>query len=513
VPENQGPATVARRDGFAAAGWLLALTIVALVVRIGSAAATGFDGLYGQDPFAYFDYARTLHGALLTLTPPPPFFYPIGYPLLVAVAMLLVGVQPLAGQAVSVFAGALAAPASYALVREIKPGSTVGPVVAGLLAAFAPQLVISSLSVNSDAAAFLFALLSALAIARYLARLETRWLALAALALGMAVLTRWVYALAALPWAAATLVAWRGASLPLRERLAAASLAVAIGGAIVGSQFAGELRSSGFSHVGDVAIARWDPANAVRTEITNPDGVFHYPVPVAAYYALPIVHPAFVFPLLAPFAWLGLVSLRRAFIPHVVLLLGWLLVMVAFFAGFAWENPRFPLSYFAPLVALVGIGAEAALERLPRRRAVMAWCALGLAGSLAWTARDVPRFADRKQADLDAAIWCQRRVPPEARVLAFDLTETLRHYTPLEVVEIFDETPATLAGLVGGGRPTYLVADAANLALQWVGRSPQINLEWLRGQTALAEVGRVGRYTLWRVGARRPAQTARQGSP
>src|SRR5512136_348353 len=327
VPEERQPAMAARREDLAAAGWPLALTLIALFVRIGSAAATSFDGLYGQDPFAYFDYARTLHGALHTLTPPPPFFYPIGYPLFVAVGMLLVGVQPLAGQAVSVLAGALAAPASYALVREIKPGSRFGAVVAGLLAAFAPQLVISSLSVNSDAAAFLFALLSAVAIARYVARLETRWLALAALALGMAVLTRWVYAWATLPWAAAAFVAWRGASLPLRKRLAAASLAVAIGGAVVGSQFAGDLRAGRFSHVGDVAMVRWDPANALRTEITNADGVFHYPVPVAAYYALPIVHPAFVFPLLAPLALLGLVSLRRAFVPHTVLLLGWLLVM------------------------------------------------------------------------------------------------------------------------------------------------------------------------------------------
>ncbi len=511
LPENRPARAATPRGVPARAWWPLALAGAALLVRVAGAAATGFDGLYGQDPFAYLASARALHGALLTLTSPPPSFYPIGYPLLVAVVMLVTGVHPLAAQAVSVLAGTLSAPFAYALVREIRPGATLGAVTAGLLAAFAPQLVISSISANSDAAAFLFALLSALAMARYATRPRLRWLALAALALGMAVLTRWAYALAALPWAAAAWVGWRAGAVPRRARVAGGLVAVAIGTAVVGSQFAWEL-GRGFSHLGDVAMASWSPANAVRAEITNPDGVFHYRVPVAAYYALATVHPAFVFPLLAPFAWLGLLALRRAFRPHAVLLLGWLLVMLGFFAGFPWENPRFPLSYFAPLLALVGLGVEAALERRAPRRALGAWCALGLAGSLAWTARDVPAFADRKRADLEAATWCRDRVPSGSRLLAFGLTETLRHYTPLDVVELFDQTPATLAALLGDGRATYVVADADNLASQWVGRAPQVNFEWLRERTALTESGRAGRYTLWRIGAAGGARPVRPGA-
>ena len=40
-----------------------------------------FDGLYGQDAYAYLDYAGALRTALLNGSPPPPFFWPIGYPL------------------------------------------------------------------------------------------------------------------------------------------------------------------------------------------------------------------------------------------------------------------------------------------------------------------------------------------------------------------------------------------------------------------------------------------------
>src|SRR5690349_18059265 len=69
-----------------------------------------FDGLYGQDAYAYFDYSvGSVRHSLLHLAPLEPFFWPPGYPILVALASLLVGPVPLAGQAVSLVAGALVA--------------------------------------------------------------------------------------------------------------------------------------------------------------------------------------------------------------------------------------------------------------------------------------------------------------------------------------------------------------------------------------------------------------------
>ncbi|MFN8514003.1 MAG: hypothetical protein U0841_15745 [Chloroflexia bacterium] len=72
------------------------------------ALARHFDGLYGQDPFAYYDYAiGPLRAALAQPALPPPYYYPPGYPLLVTLATYLVGTRPLAGQLVSLLAGAL----------------------------------------------------------------------------------------------------------------------------------------------------------------------------------------------------------------------------------------------------------------------------------------------------------------------------------------------------------------------------------------------------------------------
>ena len=60
------------------------------ILLVGVAVLPRFDGLYGQDPFAYYDYATgPLRSALLALQLPPPFTWPPGYPLLVALASFL----------------------------------------------------------------------------------------------------------------------------------------------------------------------------------------------------------------------------------------------------------------------------------------------------------------------------------------------------------------------------------------------------------------------------------------
>ncbi|MFN8542390.1 MAG: hypothetical protein U0232_33545, partial [Thermomicrobiales bacterium] len=87
---------------------LVALIPLILLIPALYALARHFDGLYGQDPFAYYDYAiGPLRAALAQPALPPPYYYPPGYPLLVTLATYLVGTRPLAGQLVSLLAGAL----------------------------------------------------------------------------------------------------------------------------------------------------------------------------------------------------------------------------------------------------------------------------------------------------------------------------------------------------------------------------------------------------------------------
>lgn len=482
----------------------MSLFALALAVRAVVRLATGFDGLYGQDPFAYYNYALQLREALAALHEPPPFFWPIGYPLLVAAVLAIVGAQPIAGQLVSTVAGAMVAPVVYLLVLEADEKARAGAWVAGAVAALGSQLLLSSVSVMADACGLAWVALSALAVARYVRRCDLRWLAAAAFTLGWAVLTRWVYALVVVPWAVSAALAWRAARITLTRALLAAAVAVAVGGAVVGTQFVGPRSDSGPSHVGDLRVVGWNPANVIRATVHNSDGVFHYRYPIGFFYALPVLHPAFVFPLFTPFLLLGLASLRSLPRTLVALVAGWPIVVWAFLAGIAWENPRFSLSLLVPLLILLGLGVQRAFatDAGRWRRAVAGACALGLVGAGAWSVRDLRRFVAEKDAALAVSRWVEKQLPPDSTLLAFGLTNTVAHYTSLRTVELYNETQATLPGRACGQVRPYLLLDLAKLSAQWTGLSPHLNFLWLRDQAGLVEVGRFGGYTLWRVGNR-----------
>ncbi len=442
---------------------LLFLFLVALLVRVAMVLIFQFDGLYGQDPFAYYSYSLELREALGQLQPPPPFFWPIGYPLLVVLGTLLTGVQPLAGQLVSMVAGALIAPLVFLIVCEVKPGAKAGALVAGLLAAVSGQLVLSSTSVMSDAAGLAWLTLSAWAMLRYARSLRPGWLILSAFTLGLAVLTRWPLALAAFPWALSAILAWRAASWPWKRMAGAAALAVLAGGLVIVAQFVPSLGRGELSHIGELQVFDWNPANAFKSVVANADGIFYYERPVAVFYALPVVHPAFIFPLVTPFLMFGLWSLRDRLRPHAALLLGWPLTVYIFLTGIALENPRFSLALFPPLAALVGLGFQHAWDwgrvrvsrdRRPFTKAnspdgpasetpesnlrwaasgkgmlrrpirlllhywrpfLVGWCALALTGSLAWSLRDLRNFTAVNQAHISTAQWVAGPVPAGAR--------------------------------------------------------------------------------------------------
>ena len=59
--------------------WLLFLPGLVVLFAAGMLIVVNrFDGLYGQDAYAYFDYATV--SLYQRWYPPPPFFWPPGYP-------------------------------------------------------------------------------------------------------------------------------------------------------------------------------------------------------------------------------------------------------------------------------------------------------------------------------------------------------------------------------------------------------------------------------------------------
>lgn len=486
-----------------------------------------FDGLYGQDPYAYFDYAV---GPLLAnvrhLHLPPPFFWPPGYPLLLALASLCLGPTPLAGQVVSLGAGLLVPIFTALLAHELGAGEEDDgwgtPLLAGLLAALVGQLWQSSLVVMADVPALAAATVGMWALARHSRQPHRRrWLVLAAAALALAVLTRWAYALVAVIALLAAL--WHLKALPRPLALRQALLAALVVAVLLAPLWlplltgATDPVSGRRAFAGDLAVYSWNPLNAFRRQFTTADGLLVYNRPNGLWYGLAPAHRFYFTPLLAPFlplgAWAALWQARGSGQRHrstaTLLLIGWPLLIFGFHAGAPWQNFRFNLAHLPPLAILVATGIRTGagwLGRLPAGRwrqaglALLAgWVLVGMAamgyGGLTLTRE----FIARKNADLTTVRWLETQTGPDADLFTFNLTATFRHYGRLPVHDLYALDPADLPALLGDARPDYLLIDLAEIEGQWQNRAPSLNYHRLRDEIGLVEVGRQRSYTLFRL--------------
>jgi 4-amino-4-deoxy-L-arabinose transferase-like glycosyltransferase len=498
--------------------WWLPLGPVILLAgaAVVTLALTGFDGLYGQDSFAYFHYATgPLRQALAHGQLPPPFFWPPGYPLLVAAMSDVVGVAPIAGQIVSVAAGAAAPAFTILLAREL--GTDEGarwplarhrwlPVslLAGLIVAVTGQLLQSSLVVMADTLGLAAATAGAWALARYRRTGAVRWLLLSALGFGWAILTRWIYGLVAVPFTIwALMLLWRR---PRRIALLHGAGAVVVGivvlaptvvPAVIGLIGGGEA-----PFAGDLQVYAWNPLNALRASFTTGDGQLSYSLPTGLYYALAPANWWFFSPLLAalivPGAW---AAVRQKRIRVLGIIVAWAAIVLAFHAGTLWQNPRFALAFLPPLAILAAVGYDE-LRRASHaqvRRGAAVWLVAGVALAAAGSAVLNQEFIERKQNDVAIVRWADGLAPPNGQLLAFGLTATFQEYGRLQTLDLSEVSTERIGALLNDGRPTLVLIDVAGLERQWTGRAPWARYHALLAAPGLRTLGARGGYTLFAV--------------
>ena len=547
VPSARPAAFASTRADRSLHGLGLALPSLALLVPTLIAIARQFDGLYGQDPFAYFNYASgPFRTALLAADPPPPFHWPPGYPLLIALTSFITGPHAIAGQLISLLAGCLIPIFTALLAREAWPTSDPSatntaiehrlvapyltragypppwpgqppcpafffPLLAGLLIACCGQLWQSSIVVMSDTTGLAAATAGTWALLRYGRNRRAIWLLAAAALLAYAILTRWAYALVALPCAiyACWLLA-RAAPTERQRLIAHVCGAILVACAILGPTLYAALsamRSTVAPYATfavDLQVYRWHPLYPFRRDFSTADGRLTYDLPNGVYYATLFARPFYFAPLLAPLALLGLWRALRGPTAPLLLLVGWLAAVLGFHAGAPWQNVRFALACAPPFAILLALGLVTLWDHAHQRIAIAAGAILvaGLAWMLSGGVQLLDNFIDRKEADL--AVARAVALPPDARLLTFGLTLTLQHYTPYDTRDLSALDPSGLAALLADGHPTYLLLDTANIEHQWPDRAPGINYRWLRDNPGLTPLAHHNPYTLYKIAPSSP---------
>jgi hypothetical protein len=242
----------------------------------------------------------------------------------------------------------------------------------------------------------------------------------------------------------------------------------------------------------------WNPVNAVHSRFDNLDGHYEYALPVGLFYAQPAGHPAYLFPTLGLAALWGIWRAWRAQAwSALALLLGWSGPMYAFLAGIPYENFRFGLSLWLPFVVFAALGSSDLQRRLRAKWLVPSIVVASLLATSIYAYAMLDEFLTIQNADKATAFQAERAATRHVPVLTFGLTQTLQHYTRLDVIELYHQDDASLEALTRERPVVYVLLDVDNIARQWRGREPDANLRWLRAHTTMRVVAEFPRYTLF----------------
>jgi 4-amino-4-deoxy-L-arabinose transferase-like glycosyltransferase len=469
---------------------LLALFLAGLGLRLLVLANNPFDGLYGQDAYAYYDFAGELRLAANTGNAPPAFFWSLGYPALLAAVFSVFGGAPAVGQALNIVLAALLPPLVYVIARQT--GLTRSSAfAAALIMLCCGQALQSSIVLMADIPALFWATLSACALLAYQHDRRRAWLVLSAVALSLACISRWLYLILLVPFAL-TYLSKRGS---VRHLLIAGLCATLI--------FLPQIAYSIHSPtpvLNHAWVQGWSPVNAFEHQFVNLDGTFSYEQVNALFYAHPFYEPGYIAPILTPLLVVGLWALRKR--PEsFALLAGWALLPYAFLAGIPYQNIRFALIVVPPTAVLCGAGLERTLSQSRLLRPVFfgALVGLGSAWMLGAGMTVTHSFVQRNSRDVSVAAWLAEQVPQGATVYSFDITLTLQHRTALTVFDLYFETPDSLRAKWEIGRDDFLLVNLWQLHNQWRGREPYNAVAWLQAYRGLDRIGQQGNYTLFRV--------------
>ncbi len=485
-------------------GKFLALFLLAIVVRTTAVLLTDFDGLYGQDAFAYYENAKLIQQTFPDLEGirrdywPAGKAAPIGYPAAVALFLTLLGSSPLAGQVLSMLAGSFVPPLLFLLTLAMlahadwpERDKDLAGIFAGLLAIFSGALIRSSLVVMADALGLSLATLSALLAVRYSESGRLAIIALLALSMGLAILVRNPNATLALATCAYIFFSMRERS---GLRLTHIMIGVGIGIVLLLPQVLLALGDRP-TMVSESALAMWNPLNAFRSSFVTANGSQSHLLPNFLFYLAPVVHPASLGPLVLPAVVLGIVQLMKLPSKNGVLLLGgWLLMFYVILIGTPFQNFRYTESYFPPLAIAAGIGFVAALRNVPTGRvSLTAWVAVTFASMWIFGYLHVQKFVQRKAVELQVTQWVAAHCSSDMKVLSFAVTPSIRHYLGLDAKELYYQDTTSLNSLLHSGQ-TLFVADFSYVETQWRNTRVFDLVEWIREHYAMEKAGEILPY-------------------
>ena len=304
-----------------------------------------FNGLYGQDSYAYVLHAREWNSFFRGAGQPGPFFWPPNYSLVSGLVAFLFGSEIVAAQLVSVFSTigiAWLLDKWLSKAYDVQVRSRIAFVSLAFL--FSPYMFRLGMQSMSDTLGMFLLVAAFYQLWKFLRSNDLQSMLSWAVFSSLAITTRYPSVVVLLP-----VILYVGFRLLAAKQFGRLTAGIVVGSIPLLLAICWKLNAGGMSQVfGNDLIQDWSFIHFFQSQFSRSGGVFSYTVPNLLYNASLALHPGTLFfgIVLLPFSGVGL----RSDVFRLLLLIS-VLGYLVFLSGIPFQNARV-MTFTYPLVVM-----------------------------------------------------------------------------------------------------------------------------------------------------------------
>ncbi len=487
--------------------YFILLFVLSFVFRLLLIIIFRFDGLYGQDAYAYLEFSKRFYEATSGFQIPPHFYWPIGYSVLASVfTIFTLGNFELASLLVSLNSGSLCAGFVYLLAYELVSGINENEhkkisLYAGLITSFAPVLVKSSVVIMSDSLSLMFTSWAMWQFVKYFNKQKTLHIISSSALLALAVMTRYGYVFLLVPMTLYLIYKILKSGINKRGLIRDIFLAVLCGTIVFSPQLYYILHYGipNFHSENGLGVwpTSWSILNFISKDFTTFDGTMHYKFWNGLYNLSPVFHPMYLSAFGITFLIGGYYIIKRKSYYFLIFTSSWILVYYIYFSGSPFQALRFLIS-FLPAMALVSAFGISELKIKNKLKNIFVYS--GLSVLIIYSFYHMYNFDKQKNNELEVVNAAINYIPDSSTVFAFDITMAVNHYTKLKAVEFFNVKEDEIKNKIdSSSHDIYFILPIENIKSQWAGLPLEKKYDMIKNNYPLQTVTSANRFKILKI--------------
>lgn len=444
----------------------------------------GYDGMVGQDAYAYVDYAKAIKVWINGGPHPGNFLWPPGYSLFGALLSYLGIPVSLAMQLISSLSlsGVLFFLHKFITNQNYGAKTKFDPIIPSsyllLFGMFAPYFLRASMVTSSDMIACFWVAIAVYYFHQYNTQTHFKNLLLAALAGSMGTIVRYPVFLLLLPFTIYSIYVWSRKGKNIFHLFV---LIVPILIVMLYNIFNPEL----FSFAKHDSISRWQLSNVFTTRFQSINGISNHTIPNILFIFSPFYHLGFLLPGWA-FLFKSIYDKKYIHPLYTLCLLSYF-IYTLFLAGYHEQNPRHLLIVYPLVLILCYDGYRWAFNQLKTKKLQNAILSLTIFCQVLLFARSMQASIYRNALEQKISLTLIEEnafltnSDKQPILYGFDIDIALKSRgVPFEVRNMYQKKYTEFE--VG----SFVIFNQAKLQKQWQGMNPMVNWENIKKTHDLA---------------------------